>query len=40
MPSLLADTRVVEVQFTPEMASAMQDALEGPEVEALAEMHE
>jgi hypothetical protein len=38
VPSLVADTRVIEV--APEAKEAFIDALERPELEALAELHE
>jgi branched-chain amino acid transport system permease protein len=40
VPSLVADTRVADVVPTPEMARAVAEAVERPEVGELAEMHE
>jgi branched-chain amino acid transport system permease protein len=40
VPSLLADTRVVDEVLPPEAAEAFEEAMERPEVDTLAEMHD
>ena len=40
VPSLVADTRVIDAEVAPEAKEAFIEALERPELEELAELHE